>query len=155
MAANELEEIREQLAAIEHERWADWQKWCHKILRANIKHDIEPTLARWERQIATPYAELTREEQLSDLEQVDRYWPIILSLIESEKVKAVEESLNKSLTLLQDIMRENFMYRHTCGDLGEDVARMYAEYRELEPEREQFTEYYERRVKGLESKEEA
>jgi len=76
------------------------------------------------------------------------------SLIESEKVKAVEESLSKSLTLLQDIMRENFMYRQTCGDLGEDVARMYAEYRELEPEREQFIEYYERRVKELESKEE-
>jgi len=28
-------ELREQLAAIEHERWADWQKWCHKVLREN------------------------------------------------------------------------------------------------------------------------
>lgn len=87
------EEIREQLAAIEHERWADWQTWCHKILRANIKHDIEPTLARWEKQIATPYSELTREEQLSDLEQVDRYWPLIEALLIQARKQVVEEVL--------------------------------------------------------------
>lgn len=86
-----FQELKEKLAAIEHERWADWQKWCHKILRANIKHDIEPTLARWEKQIATPYSKLTRGEQLSDLEQVDRYWPLLLQSIHSLLISKLPE----------------------------------------------------------------
>jgi len=95
MKPSELEELREKLASIEHERWADWQKWCHKILRANIKHDIEPTLARWEKQIATPYSKLTRGEQLSDLEQVDRYWHLIEEYIQQEKNKLLDELMSE------------------------------------------------------------
>lgn len=91
-----FQELKEKLAAIEHERWADWQKWCHKILRANIKHDIEPTLARWEKQIATPYSKLTRGEQLSDLEQVDRYWPLLLQSIHSLLISKLPEKMVRS-----------------------------------------------------------
>jgi len=94
----EINELKEKLAAIEHERWADWQKWCHKILRANIKHDIEPTLARWEKQIATPYSQLTREEQLSDLEQVDRYFPLILAWADKRVLAELEKELRKLKT---------------------------------------------------------
>lgn len=35
---------------------------------------------RWERQIATPYAELSETEKDGDREQVDRYWPLIAAL---------------------------------------------------------------------------
>jgi hypothetical protein len=72
--------LRQQLAAIEHERWADWQKWCHKILRENLGNDnieLERVLERWEVQIATPYKMLSDAEKASDMEQVDRYWPLI------------------------------------------------------------------------------
>lgn len=30
-----IEELKEKLAAIEHERWADWQKWCHRYFTSN------------------------------------------------------------------------------------------------------------------------
>jgi hypothetical protein len=29
-------ELREKLAAIEHERWSDWQLWCHEVIRKNV-----------------------------------------------------------------------------------------------------------------------
>lgn len=76
------EELKEKLASIEHDRWADWQKWCHKVLRENNsfpgKEDI---LERWDRQIETPYVNLSEKEKQSDRDQVDRYWPLIKEYI--------------------------------------------------------------------------
>jgi spore cortex formation protein SpoVR/YcgB (stage V sporulation) len=74
------EELLETLAAIEHQRWADWQKYVHskgKEYRDNtfrLPHDL---YRQWERQIATPYAELSEAEKESDREQVRRYLHIL------------------------------------------------------------------------------
>ncbi|MEE9611966.1 MAG: hypothetical protein V3W19_11975 [Desulfatiglandales bacterium] len=73
-------ELFEKLAAIEHERWSDWQKWVH-----NRCHEVSdgsliipgPYVKQWKRQIATPYAELSEEEKESDRDQVRRYWHLI------------------------------------------------------------------------------
>ncbi len=74
-------ELREKLAAIEHERWADWQKWMH-----SQAYHRQPDgslvfegkyIRHLERQIKTPYLGLTNAEKESDREQVDRYWPLI------------------------------------------------------------------------------
>jgi hypothetical protein len=83
-------ELIEELAAIEHERWSDWQEYLHSRLKRagdvddylTIDADTRLMLAsdfeRWERQIATPYAELSEEEKQSDRDQVMRYWPLIV-----------------------------------------------------------------------------
>jgi hypothetical protein len=86
-------ELREKLAAIEHERWSDWQKWCHQVIREHGKPSDETdyVLGRWDRQIATKYEDLSYEEKASDMEQVDRYWPLILELIATERRKAAIE----------------------------------------------------------------
>jgi hypothetical protein len=76
------DELFEKLAAIEHERWADWQRYCHKTLRENLKEPVgglqlDEVLSRWEFQINTPYNNLTEQEKDSDREQVMRYWYLI------------------------------------------------------------------------------
>ena len=83
MTNNEAE-LREKLAAIEHERWADWQKWVHKQLVVHDDPDGKPhwclppeVIDAWEAQIATPYSNLSEKEKDSDREQVDRYWHLI------------------------------------------------------------------------------
>lgn len=71
----------EQLAAIEHERWAHWQRYLHdQCERAPDGSLVIPVelVQRWEAQISTPYAELTPEEQESDRDQVRRYLPVIV-----------------------------------------------------------------------------
>lgn len=82
-----LAELRERLAAIEHERWASWQKYVHGVcldngpeLGGNL---IIPDWAveNWTRQINTKYADLSEEEKQSDREQVDRYWPLIATAL--------------------------------------------------------------------------
>lgn len=78
----------ETLAAIEHERWADWQRWVHNrtwLHNCNALSEAavirQPDWDRWERQIATPYADLSEREKESDREQVARYWPVIVGFV--------------------------------------------------------------------------
>ena len=76
----EMDDLRERLAAIEHDRWAGWQEYMHSICVRNADGSLtipKESVEHWERQIATPYSELSEKEKDSDREQVDRYWPII------------------------------------------------------------------------------
>lgn len=93
-------ELIEKLAAIEHERWADWQKWMHgKGEPYTTGADKIGLLFRQgyidhlERQIATPYGELTEAEKQSDRDQVMRYWPLIQEYIASQVTAAQERAV--------------------------------------------------------------
>jgi len=87
-APSTVAELIEALAAIEHERWADWQKWVHECgQRVILEHEMfgedaptvlalpESRVASWDRQINTPYTQLTEREKQSDRDQVMRYLP--------------------------------------------------------------------------------
>ena len=77
----------ERLAAIEHRRWAHWQRYMHsKGYRQpdGSLHIPADLVARWERQTTTPYAELVEDEKVSDREQVRRYLPLFFALLEEE-----------------------------------------------------------------------
>lgn len=77
-------ELREKLAAIEHDRWSHWQRYLHSkgMLRKDglvLSHD---DIAHWERQINTPYEELSEREKDSDRKEVDKYLPLIKKFYE-------------------------------------------------------------------------
>lgn len=72
--------LYEKLAAIEHQRWSDWQRYVHGLCARQVDGSLvipAEQVARWERQINTDYPDLTEDEKNSDREQVDRYWPLI------------------------------------------------------------------------------
>lgn len=102
--AKELQELKEKLADIEHQRWADWQKWVHsKCVESSLNGgdgsyvSFPAELFRaWEKQINTPYAELSDREKASDMEQVDRYWPLIESYLSLELDKQKQEKIKSS-----------------------------------------------------------
>lgn len=79
----------EEWASIEHERWSKWQKYLHsqcftspEFTRALIiPADL---VARWERQIETPYSELSEKEKESDREQVRPYIKDITTILQAE-----------------------------------------------------------------------
>jgi hypothetical protein len=95
-------ELREKLAAIEHERWADWQQWMHsKMTFQGIGYSLPADLyQRWDRQIATKYADLPAPEQASGMEQVDRYWPLIEEYISKAQLKLVDELMKQTKPVL-------------------------------------------------------
>ena len=83
-----LSEIVEELASIEHERWAHWQRYVHQQGIAQTDGSLiipAEIVRRWETQIATSYVDLSEAEKQSDREQVSRYLPLIVSAI-SKKI---------------------------------------------------------------------
>ncbi len=110
-----IQKLKEQLAAIEHERWADWQRYMHSKMRGNALLGSDGPYGYyvsagqfegWERQINTPYDELSEREKDSDREQVERYWPLIESLMQEKErlaiiddLEAVNDMLNSPLDL--------------------------------------------------------
>lgn len=74
----------EQLADIEHERWAHWQRYVHsKCIRQPDGSLLLPAdlVSRWGKQMDMKYAELDDQEKESDREQVRKYLPLIVSAL--------------------------------------------------------------------------
>ncbi|GCB53637.1 hypothetical protein HND25_10355 [Rhodococcus erythropolis] len=80
----ESDDLMLRLATAEHERWAHWQQYVHD--QGERREDgalVIPAelVARWDTQIATPYPDLSTEEQQSDQDQVRRYLPIVIKAL--------------------------------------------------------------------------
>lgn len=79
-----LNAIVEDLARIEHERWSHWQKYMHEKGARQADGSLllaRDLVERWDRQIATTYAELTEREKDADREQVRKYLPLIVEAL--------------------------------------------------------------------------
>lgn len=80
----ESEQLVDELAAVEHERWAHWQRYVHGHCERQQDGSLvipAALAARWEAQIETPYVGLTEREKDSDREQVRRYLPVIIDAL--------------------------------------------------------------------------
>ncbi|AGB26719.1 hypothetical protein Mycsm_06583 (plasmid) [Mycobacterium sp. JS623] len=78
------ESLIDSLAAIEHDRWSHWQEYLHAQCRPNDDGSLTipaDLVARWTKQMSTPYARLSPAEKESDREQVRRYIPVIESAL--------------------------------------------------------------------------
>ncbi len=77
--------LLEQLAAAEHDRWSDWQRYvftqCQQAADGSLVVPAE-LVRKWSRQMDSPFAALTEAEKDSDREQVERYLPIIERALE-------------------------------------------------------------------------
>lgn len=85
-----IDGLVDELASIEHARWAKWQRYLHDTaLRQQDGSLVIPAelVERWERQIKTPYQSLTKEEQESDREQVLEYLPVIKDALRAKLTK--------------------------------------------------------------------
>jgi hypothetical protein len=86
LAALRSHELLETLAAIEHERWAHWQRYMHAQCRPGADGALiipAELVNQWAEQLSTPYAELSEREKDSDREQVRRYLPAIEAALDN------------------------------------------------------------------------
>ena len=69
-------EALEAIASVEHERWSHWQRYLHQQCEHNPDGSLTipaSLVARWTRQMQTPYGQLTDTEKDSDREQAREY----------------------------------------------------------------------------------
>jgi hypothetical protein len=64
-------------ADVEHEIWSSWMRYM--FTKAPINSDGSWTMPawaveRWQRQMNTPYQDLSEQEKSSDREQVQKHW---------------------------------------------------------------------------------
>ena len=74
------EELVEKLADKERASWARWMAYLFSKCEDNPDGSITipaRLVDRWQRQIDTPYAELTEQEKQSDRDEVSYIMPII------------------------------------------------------------------------------
>lgn len=67
--------FREVLAAFAHEQWSGWMRYLFEKGERDEYGNfviLMPEFVRWTRQMNTPYAELSNEEQESDRRQADK-----------------------------------------------------------------------------------
>jgi hypothetical protein len=79
-----VDEVMEQLAAIEHQRWAHWQRYMHSNGTKQPDGSLllpKELVDRWDQQIATDYSQLSDKEKESDREQVRKYLPVIVDAL--------------------------------------------------------------------------
>lgn len=94
-------DLIEELAAIEHERWSDWQRYLHSKCSVNGDGTLtipEWAVTNWTRQVNTPYADLTEQEKESDREQVRRY----LHLVSPEPSRRAVVDTEAVMKLVED-----------------------------------------------------
>lgn len=76
----EMTNMREELAAYAHEAWAGWMRYMFSKCHSNDAGElIIPAwaVARWTRQMSTPYWDLPIGEQDSDRAEADKMLAII------------------------------------------------------------------------------
>lgn len=81
----------ERLAEQAHRSWSGWARYM-------IDHWSPESVARWERQIATPYADLTEQEKQSDRVEARAYLHVIESLTPPDDLDRQVEAYNGLLT---------------------------------------------------------
>ena len=89
-----IEEYVEKGANLEHDRWARWQKYLHSLCIKNEDGSMTIPKSRvehWERQIATPYGELSEQEKEYDRKETRNY----LTLFKEYGDKRVGEVLSR------------------------------------------------------------
>lgn len=72
--------LREQLAALAHERWSGWMRYqFEKCLPDKDSYHVIPhgLAERWKRQAGTPYADLPENEKEFDRQEADRMLAIV------------------------------------------------------------------------------
>lgn len=126
------EVLKEELAAIEHLRWAGWQEYLHSVCISNDDGSLTipaSYVQRWRRQIATPYEELSHDEQQMDRIEVMKYLHLVQPATDHQ-MDAVLERVLRFLRGAMDIMdRQLPETRATHDKIRADCDRIERAFR--------------------------
>jgi hypothetical protein len=135
---NWIKEFVEKGAALEHDRWAKWQNYLHSKLDFSTGKYVlsESDFEHWNRQIHTPYAELSEKEKESDRIEVRKYLPLIQEILtqkdqehkaELENIKGEIENAIAEPTELKDVKIYNIALQDAISILDSHINKISTE----------------------------
>lgn len=123
--------MMEKFAALEHERWAKWQKYFFSKCQIKPQSQVngmddryvylalpKDLYERWLRQIETPYSELSEQEKESDREQVSPYL---------EEFSTLLDEIEKEVSNIDTGFETSFNYQYR--KMKEEVLSTLNKYR--------------------------
>ena len=84
-------QLIESLADREHASWSRWMAWLFKVSYKKSDGSVvisAENVERWERQVDTPYADLSEAEKESDRKEVAHILPIIKEFAQAQQEAA-------------------------------------------------------------------
>ncbi len=97
----EWEKLREKLANLCHQQWSGWMKYLFS--KCELDDDVatipEWATERWQRQLMTPYSELSEEEKNSDRVEADKFIKLLKEEIDKAVSQARKEERKRMLKL--------------------------------------------------------
>lgn len=73
MDANNLDDVIQVLAAVQHEIWSHWMRYMFTCGETDVETGVWTMPAvkveRWKHQMETPYSDLSYNERMSDIDQ--------------------------------------------------------------------------------------
>ena len=81
------EDIVEALADLEHERWSSWMEYLFEVSTENEDGSVtipSDKVERWQRQIDTPYDDLSDKEQESDRKEARKTIALLKSVLKGD-----------------------------------------------------------------------
>lgn len=73
-------QLREHLADVQHQIWSHWMKYLFNCCVLNEDGSMTipaDKVSRWQRQMITPYSQLTEKERESDRHQADKVIAVV------------------------------------------------------------------------------
>lgn len=73
--------IKEKLSACEHDSWSRWMKHLFSVSSKHPDGSVtisSDLVSRWERQLNTPYEQLSESEKESDRKEVDMFLNVLM-----------------------------------------------------------------------------
>ena len=117
----ELEDVMEDLADIEHKRWAGWQEYLHSKCSRKKSGGLtipDDLVKRWERQIKTPYKDLSEKEKESDRKEVRRYFPLFKQFLHQEILTHLKDFIKETRVEERDMVGDDLK----CNCDGENYC---------------------------------
>ena len=95
-----IKEFVEKGADLEHQRWSKWQSYVFSLCKKNKDGSLtisKERVAHWEKEIATPYSELTEKLKEYDREETRQYIPLLKEALD-EQQKIEDERYAKAFS---------------------------------------------------------